>query len=467
MTFAAEGSRGGLALMRRLIDRYYLLLMALLALGTLVLNYRACCQGGIFPDFEDLRDVIRSGFDGTQATRRGSLSYPMWGYAWVLLLTGSKPALLLMQNALMLLAAGYWVRVLSRTGTLAAGQLTVLRALLAISVPWFAFHSVKFEGGIAASFMLLGTAFLAESLHGGLVLTGRLLLSALMFGISANFRSDGLLAPLVFSPLLLVVTRFRLRAVIATLVWLGSSIALLIPWGLYTRHVTGHFLLTSTNGGLVSVIGFGTNPGNRWGIAIDDDDPVVRGWLVEHFGRDELPWSVAGDRYLKRRFRQMICESPTEYARRIALVLGEHVVQGIYPGEFYRCLAESPEDSVERYLAMRRQAVHQPLRLVRDEPGQVSIVLLQLASSLMGRGVVLLSFILLPAVAVHAVRRRNVVLLLVLTAIVYRALVLALLAFADGRLTTAAYPFHLVNLVVGLFLVGQVAGRLLRRRRAL
>jgi NADH:ubiquinone oxidoreductase subunit K len=85
----------------------------------------------------------------------------------------------------------------------------------------------------------------------------------------------------------------------------------------------------------------------------------------------------------------------------------------------------------------------------------------------MGRGVVLLSFILLPAVAVHAVRRRNVVLLLVLTAIVYRALVLALLAFADGRLTTAAYPFHLVNLVVGLFLVGQVAGRLLRRRRAL
>jgi hypothetical protein len=189
----------------------------------------------------------------------------------------------------------------------------------------------------------------------------------------------------------------------------------------------------------------------------------VHGWLRERFGPAESPCSYRADRFLKQRFGEMVREAPSEYGRKVLRVLGGLVTKGVYPGEFHMKLAESMQAAHARYLAIRQQAFHRPLRLLHDDPRGAGLTLLQLASSLLGRAVVLLSFLLLPIVAVHALRQKNVVLLLVLVLIIYRALVAALLAFADGRLTTVAYPFHLVNAMVGLYLVAKWMTRPWRR----
>ncbi len=154
-----RGSLPSWSCFQRSVDRYYLLLAALVALTVLVLNRAASGQGGITPYFQDLANVIRAGFDPAAATRRGAPTYPMWGYAWLFLVTENHFVLVLVQNAAALLAAGWLVRTLATRSLFGPGQLTLLRLLLIVSLPWYAFHSVPWEASLQATLLLVGCTF--------------------------------------------------------------------------------------------------------------------------------------------------------------------------------------------------------------------------------------------------------------------------------------------------------------------
>ena len=90
--------------------------------------------------------------------------------------------------------------------------------------------------------------------------------SGILFGISANFRSDFLpilvalpVETFIFSPQTVLANRKHLLLVIAL------AVGLLVPWGLFRVHHGKPFGITATNAGMVLYNSLGYT-GNAWGI---------------------------------------------------------------------------------------------------------------------------------------------------------------------------------------------------------
>jgi hypothetical protein len=268
-----------------------------------------------------------------------------------------------------------------------------------------------------------------------------------------------LLLALVLTPLLLVAGRVRPRAIGRVAAWLACAYALMAPWAFYTRAVTGHALLTSTNAGLTALTGFGNLGHNRWGITLHDDDPVVAGMIQRELGRPASPVSFVADQVLRREFRRLVAADPREYARKCIKTFTLHALGGTYAGNIHDWLATDPSLARDRYLTARQQLATRPLAALRQDPRTVFLVLTQGGVALLSKLVVALSFCALPITLVHACRRGRVLLLGGLIAIVYTALTVALLANADPRFSSPVYLFHLLNLVVAGSLVANALFR--------
>ena len=451
------GLASSVARVRSVVDRHYILLSIPIVVSVMFLNYQATDQQDDWhrpnSHYLDLRDVIRGGFDPSLATRLGTPTFPMWGYSWLLLITDSKPALLVFQNALALLSVWCFVRALESTGVLNGRQLTVLKAAFILSVNWHAFHSVPGPASVATSLLLLAFSLLPPAFLAAKTSTVALVGSGLLMGVAANFRAEALLLPAMLGLPIAFDGRFRLRVLARLACWWVCVPLTLVPWALYTRHVTGHALLTSTNGGLTSLTGFGHVPDNRWGITISDGDPFVYSQLRQRFGvlptRTRPALLYEQDRFLKGEFIRLVRADPGEYARKILYTFVAHLTGGTYPGEFYNRLGQTKPEADRIYLSMQAAFKNSPLRFFADNGARSLLFSLQIYSSLLGRVIVLLSFVLMPIVLIYGVRRRLWLLLCAEASILYSALVLTLLANAVGRFSSPLYPFHLVNIIVG------------------
>jgi 4-amino-4-deoxy-L-arabinose transferase-like glycosyltransferase len=129
-------------------------------------------------------------------------------------------------------------------------------------------------------------------------------------GLACHFRPDFLLLPVALVP---VLWAWR-RRLWTTLAWMaGMAAAFLIvmsPWLAWTQSVIGKPLLSTTAGGGSMYEALGQAP-NRWGILADDT------WLARDAVKNGLssPWSLEGDLYYSRRFRQCVAQAPAEYAK--------------------------------------------------------------------------------------------------------------------------------------------------------
>jgi hypothetical protein len=441
------------------VDRYYLLLAGLVALGVSVLNRAALGHAGLIPYFLDLGDVIRAGFDPAAAVRRGAPTYPMWGYAWLMLLTQNRIILILIQNAVALLATWWLVRTLQALAVLSASQLTALRAALIISVPWYAFHATLWEASLQASLLVMACTFMVRHLRAARAGCCDALAAGTLFGLAANLRADMLLLPVCLAPFMLLAHRFTARAWLAVGVCLASAYGLLLPWAAYTRAATGQTLFSSTNGGLVAMIGFGADPANPWHITLEDDDPVVRGLVTAELGPTASTVSFQADRLLKEHFLACVREAPATYARRVARAVLRQPLMGVWPVEFFRLLAAGEGGGLEEYLGLRRELVGSPVAFVRAQPGTAALIGLQVGSTLFGRAVILLSFLCLPFSVLGGFAKRQIWFACFLVPIGYKAAVVALLAWADGRFTEPVYVFHVVNITVGAVAAWRLAVR--------
>lgn len=449
----------GLDAALRLFDRYYLLVMIPVSALILFLNYHAQGMQGVLPNYEDFKRIILAGFD-PKAGVHGTPTFPMWGYGWLLLVTENKTVLLALQNALALLAVWTFLRSLERSQAVTASTIRLLKLLLAISVPWYAFHSLRWPYSVAMSLFLVSFVLFVDSMSSGEPRTKRLLFSGALFGLVLNFRSDYIWMPWMFVGIALAARGWNRQVLAKGAAWLAVVYLFLLPWALYTRRATGHFLLTSTNAGHVLFIGLGNLPDNKWGITPHDGDPVMRALIRERFTADTSSLSYETDRFLKREFLRRIVGDPSEYARKLLHNFRSMLVTGVYAGEFFERPECQPRCFIE-YIRTLRELRSDPATSVLTRSMDDARALLHVYSGNVGKYEVLFSFILFPLVAILAWREKNLLMLLVLGGIAYQA-ALNVLAYHMATYTSNMYFFHLINLSVGAAWLG---GLLVRRRR--
>lgn len=428
--------------------------VAALAIGAVIayLNRDALGMQGVLPDYRCFRSAIVAGLDPS-ANHCASATFPMWGYGWLLAVTTNAYALLLFQIAFAVGATVLFLWALERTSILAGIPARIVKALLLISVPWYAANALRWPYSEAASLLLCAVAVLivAQSYRA-------FALSGLLFGLALNFRSDYIGLPVVFAVVLLALTRRWRRVAL----WLAVIVVALVPWMVYSARATGHVLATSTNSGHVLYISLGQLPGNPWGITPYDGDPRMHRELDAHFGRKVSSLTYASDVFLRSRFVHLVRQHPAAWLHKDAHNAEHTFVDGFYDGEFIqqhscgsRCWLRygfsADGSTVER---SRLTTLFGSSGLSVGE--RIRFALVELAAQ-EGRLASFLGFLAAVAVFLVALRRRTVSLALVALVPVY-VLLLNTFAYELPSYSSNAYVFLVA-------LLGVSVGALAHRRR--
>ncbi len=436
-----------------LICRNYLWLAACISGLVAYLNYHATAMQGILPCYQDYKRIILAGFDPTVALH-GTPAFPMWGYGWMYVLTENHLALLIIQIGLALLSVAILIRHIEQRELLGDRAVAAVKLLLLVSLPWYAFQTVRWPYSIAISLFMLSLVFLHRGVSGERFSVRQLVLSGALFGLALNFRSDYYLMPVGFVVAVCWCSRPVCRSFARMAVWAVTAYAMLTPWMLYTHHVTGHALLTSTNGGHVLFIGLGTLPENKWGITPCDEDPLMHELIREHFGEAKPSCGYEANSLLTREFRNRVVADPAEYARKCRYAAWSILRYGVYSGEFIKKTPDEPDATFNSELS---EFIHAPLRYWRDcGVGGTARLLLQAVSKGMGMLLVILSYLFLPIMLFWAVVRRNVFWLLLTLAICYQT-TLQIVASTMPCYTANLYFLHILNVTVGCCLVLRLA----------
>jgi hypothetical protein len=156
--------------------------------------------------------------------------------------------------------------------------------------------------------------------------------ASVAFGLSLNFRSDYFAFTLVIAAVICLAAPDWKRGTVGGCLWLTTCAVAMVPWMVYTYGVTGRPLITSTNTGHVLYLGWGDLPSNRWGIRVNDNDPVMQEELLSHFGQPVSSLNAKGDRFLRKRFTEMLHEDPGAYLYRMAIHGRNLLSGGFFPG---------------------------------------------------------------------------------------------------------------------------------------
>jgi hypothetical protein len=366
---------------------------------------------GIVGNYVCLKETIAAGFDPTPpgAPECVTPTFPMWGYAWLLFVTDSKLALLVGQNLTAIAAVWFFVRTLEREGVLGPVGCRVLKVLVVVSLPWYAFNSLRWPYSIAVALVLIALALLIRGVERRNAIWPFAAAGA-AFGLTLNFRSDYIAVPVFVALGLLAISSVPWRRRLAWAgAWLAAAYVLLVPWAIYTHHVTGHPLLTSTNSGHVLFISLGNLPGNTWGITPVDGDPRMVREVRARFG-DDRTLVYQSDEFLRRRFFELVAADPVEYARKDVHNLLTVPGDGVYSGEFLE-RKECQPNCLERYGfsngLFQPGSIEHAATSAELSTGERARYGAALVSGVQGRLVPLLAVLVLPFYLVLAIRRRE------------------------------------------------------------
>jgi hypothetical protein len=221
---------------------------------------------------------------------------------------------------------------------------------------------------------------------------------------------------------------------------------MLFPWALYCKHVTGHYLITSTNSGHVFFIGLGNLPNNKWKITPYDGDPVMNEIVKNNLGPNVTSLDYKGDRLLKKVFAKYVVSDLKEYLKKCFYNLRRTLVDGVYPGEFYITNKDCYPKCEEMWLQTRAQISSQGVSFfIRNSPDTCVRAILEIASRTIGRIVVFLALLFLPFSFVFGIKFKNLPMLLLCLISMYQ---IAINVFAyNMTLYTTNVLFFLIIIV--------------------
>jgi hypothetical protein len=317
---------------RTWFDDYYILCMIPMAMLILYYNFNAKTMLGILPSYQAFAQVIRAGFD-TSVTSYYPLTFPMWGYGFLMAITQNHLALLLMQLTLAFVSIWYFINTLEKYNLLPNAYIRFFKFLLLISVPWYAFHTVRWPYSIASSLLIVSLSLLYRSTQEQKWLP-YILFSALAFGLLLNFRSDYILMPIGLAAIFLYF-QLTFNSLKKMFLWMALMYSCLAPWALFTKEICGHYLISSTNSGHFLISSLGEYPSNKWGLTCKDNCPVTHKLITNAFGKNAITWDYKGSSLLKEKFWEYIKDSPNEYFKKMHYSFIHMMKLGLYQGQFF------------------------------------------------------------------------------------------------------------------------------------
>ncbi len=429
------------------LDRWYIAVMVPVASFVMYCNWYADHNVGGLHYYKHYASLIRTGFAGEHLP-----TFPMWGYGWLMSITQDKLTLLCIEMVFALCTLYWALRIIEQENIFSATVIRALKVGMVVSIPWYAFHALRWPSGIAASLFLVALPLLYRAVIRKQKNWVYLIGSALCFGVLLHFRSDYFLMPIGLA--VIVVGFFRTKqSFLQMLVWLIVLYGCLAPWAFYTKKACGHYLVTSTNGGHVAFIGLGHDSKNRWGITVSDGDPVMHHVVNEHFKTvRHSTLDYEADQVLKRTFLEYITAYPWDYVRKCVYNLFLVVTQGFYPGEFF--LDEYGEMPFLKQARIRELVTHviENPSLILSHSAEVFRIFLTASSY--GASIILLlaSYFLLPLTVCVALYRKSLFILLVFAALMYQTLMSGL-AQNMPSYTSNLYVFYLLNTIYGISLL--------------
>ncbi|MFT6765276.1 MAG: hypothetical protein ACJAZS_000151 [Alteromonas naphthalenivorans] len=419
--------------LKSFIDHYYLVGMACIAPIILYFNYDAQLRKGALEIYyKNFALIIKSWFDLSATTTTEPLTFPIWGYGWIMLITENHIALVTIQFALALFSVWYFIRTMEINTLLPKSYIRLFKLILLVSIPWYAFHSVRWPYSISSSLCVLSIA----ALYRGIKQEEwpSLFLSAIAFGLLLNFRSDYFLMPIGIM-LIVLWAQCSIKNSKKILIWALMLYSFLIPWAFFTKKVCGHYLITSTNGGHVCLAGLGKYPNNKWGIAPINSDgcPVIHKFVDDVYGESACTWDYKGDKVLKSKFLELIKNDPWEYVKKCIYTFYLVVTEGVYNGEFIE--RENRSD-------IKVQKTKNFLRFFA--------IALQHFSRGLASHITLTSYLLLPVAIFAAFYTSNLFFLLMISVIGYQT---ALNVLCDHMTcyTNNVFFFFLLNIIYVLY----------------
>lgn len=449
----------------RWLDRFYYIPLILAAFGTLYLGCFYPGMSGFYPNWVGFKQIILSGFDLNVIKSNPNATFPMWGYGWLVLLTEDNLLLGLIQTLLAIAAVMYFIRGLEtlRHNVLSRGTIFAIKYAIVAAVSWHYFNTTPWPQSIAASAFLVAIMMLAQAFDNGEFNARLLLGSGLFLGLGLNFRSDYLLYAVGAMGLVFYAQGFRRKVAVQITVWCLTIMSTMVPWMVYTHRATGHVLLSSTNGGAALIGGLGNLPDNKWGLAMDD--AACMRVLREGLGAGVWFVSYEGDRYLKRKFWELVVEDPGEYLRKVRYVLHKQATRECAAADLqFHPLARA--NAFSEIVFPRDYLLH-PHAIFQRHGFNALIVFGCHFSQRYNHQLFPKSFWLLLVTLPIALFRRNLILLLIIEGIIYQLLIQCLIGHVSIR-TLNAYLYHIVNMIAGIgFLASGLYLAWERRRQAL
>lgn len=263
-------------------------------------------EGSVFHSIVDIAAWLR----GT-AAKPDVVTWPAWGYAWVIACIPKFEWIIVAQaflGALVLVALSRRLRLcMPRQGMLIA-------VLCVLAIPWHDMQVTLYPSGLAGSLLLLALLCLDTALSRGDIKIA--VLAGVAMGLAQNFRTELVLLPAFLGICVIALKHLRILRVLSMkpmAVFILVAIIIQLPWAFFYHAETGRYSLTESNFGHVLYVSLGSDTNNPWKI-IGDDQGAMQAVRDEGYSFSSL--SEQGNQVLRRLVWTQVRLHPSGLLRR-------------------------------------------------------------------------------------------------------------------------------------------------------
>jgi hypothetical protein len=220
-------------------------------------------EGSVFHSIVDIAGWLRG-----SAAKPSVVTWPAWGYAWIIAAVPKYEWIVVPQvclGALALVALAHRLRLsLPRQGM-------IIAVMCVLAVPWHDMQLTLYPSGVAGSLLLLALLSLDTALTRNDIKVA--VLAGVLMGLAQNFRTEFVLVPAFIGVVVTAFKRWRLIEVPSVRpmwVFIVVAIILQLPWAVFYHSQTGRYSLTESNFGHVLYVSLGSDTNNPWRIEGDD-----------------------------------------------------------------------------------------------------------------------------------------------------------------------------------------------------
>ena len=221
-------------------------------------------QTSVFQSIVEIGSWLR----GDGSPKPEVVTWPAWGYAWIVAWLSKLQLVVLTQACLGGLAL---ILLMRRLRASMPRQGALLAVLCVLAIPWHDTQVTLYPSGLAGSLALLGLLSLdAAANKADLRLA---VLAGVLIGLAQNIRTEFVLMPLFIGVCIYALRRWRfveIPSLKPLAVCIVTGVILQLPWAFFYHAETGRFSLTESNLGHVMYVSLGSDPNNPWGIVGND-----------------------------------------------------------------------------------------------------------------------------------------------------------------------------------------------------